>query len=179
MAASALQGLQGKQRLGSFRAVDLQFPSSSVRGNACLLQLNPPGRGLPSLPVGTCAAERCDFGAPPITCRLRSEMIGDGQAPALVTASLPGTHWETSVLSWSLLGVKRWGTGVHGWGWVISRSGGTVTSIAAPSLADFRWFNATVPVSRVSGGSLDDKPFATAPASFPFSPFPTLCRSLP
>lgn len=69
--------------------------------------------------------------------------------------------------------------GVHGQGRVISWSGGTVTSITTPSLVDFWWFNAAVPVSRASVGSLDEKPFAVALASFPFSPFPTLCRSLP
>lgn len=107
-------------------------------------------------------------------------MIGDGHAPASLTASLPGTRWETSVLSWSsLLGVKRGGVGVHGWSRVISRCGIMVTSIVAPSLADFWWFNATVPVSWVSGGSLDEKPFAVAPAGFPFFSFPTLCWSLP
>lgn len=64
---------------------------------------------------------------------------------------------------------------MHGWGWVLSRRGGLVASTTALSLADLPWFNATVPVSRVSGGSSGEKHFAVTRSGFPFSPFPTLC----
>lgn len=68
---------------------------------------------------------------------------------------------------------------MHGWGQVASRSSSVVTGIIALSLADAQRFSVTGPVSQVTGASLDETPFDTAPAGFPFSPFPTLATLCP
>lgn len=131
------QPLPGKRSAGIFLSCGSPI-SQLQRWSGCLsAAIKPTEEGLAIPTGGDPAAEHCDFRAPPVTRRLRLEMVGGGRAPALVTASLPGALWETSVLRWSLLGVKQGGSGVCGWGWVISQSSGTVTSITAPSLDDF------------------------------------------
>ncbi|XP_062466291.1 twinfilin-2 isoform X1 [Pezoporus occidentalis] len=69
-----LAGVAGRTVAGIFPRCGSTIPSSSIGGNDCLLQLNLPGRGLPSSLPGTHAAEHCDFRAFPIICRLWSEV---------------------------------------------------------------------------------------------------------
>lgn len=89
--------------------------------------------------------------------------------------SIPARDWLGNTgLSWSLLGVKRGAGGAWlGLGalpaWWFGRS------TTALSQADLPWFNATVPVSRMWGGSSDEKLFAVTQSGFPFSPSHTLC----